>query len=706
MNPKARNKEEFLFPKEGMALGLNRELIWSWNQLILRNRFAGTPAGFSTEKEQLQAFQQWEIDCNIYRSNHEYSFSFPDCPVPDCFAGRNTELEQLHTFFADRNLHSKVLLHGMGGIGKTTLAMQYAHCFQKEYNTIVFLSYHTDLQHTICDDEQLQIANLSWHPDRFKNQTEYFKEKWKILCQIVKKQQILLILDDMNRLKDKKLSLLWELPCDVMVTSRIFDESWPVSALKLQGLDNEQDWNTFYQLYNPAGLTSAQLEHLYQYRLLIQGNTLLMRLAVCNPALCVTVNTSLEPYFLRTSFLNSTDIQALRYLSLLPVSGMEKSLFLPSSGLQEGTLQKLIKMSLVWQRIKNNEISYGLHPVIAESVRHYYKPTPENCSTFLTEVGLRYANIWNSPFTEVSKAIPICLALLSRWSKPRAWMADTYDSYATVLWIGGFFEESLQYMMALYRECIAYYGEIHQVTGSIALRVAAVYHNSLCFDEAWEWTDRALNTLYASKPYNILYDLRLAQAAHRQCRNKRHQGLFEEALHYEAEAEQAMEQYLNTNSAASEADLSRIYFMWLEKAKILCDCQQFSKAEALCHKIKRKYLTSGIKRYHFLVELDIFQAELQLKRGQPAKAIRLIESCLAKDKTMRGDTSKDTLACSELLADAYAASGRQEEANALYHEVMCILTEYYPLQKNWMKLIKSKQTSLMLSILEKGKNTR
>lgn len=695
MEQKTIPRQNFLTPETGLSMGLDKELIWAWNQLVLQARFSHTPAGFSDEAEQEQAFRQWEEACIAYHTDHAYSFAVSAFPVPDRFAGRSRELEQLHQLFTDKGRHTKVVLHGMGGIGKTTLALQYAQHFQQEYDAVIFLSYHTNLLVTICDDTQLPINHLSWHPDRFKRQADYFKEKWTILCQLLSKQHVLLILDDMNRFKDRKLPLLWKLPCDVLVTSRIFDIRWNVSSIELQSLDSKQDWTTFYEIYRPEGLTPIQTQNLNRYRQLIQGNTLLMRLAVCNPELCNTVNTSLESYFLRTNSLNSTDIQALRYLSLLPVSGMEKYCFLSASGLRETILEKLIQMSLVWRQTKNGLVSYGLHPVIAESVFHYYKPTPENCRAFLQGVGLQYANIWNSPFTEVSKAVPIYLSLLSHWHRPRAWLADTYDSFATVLWIGGYFEESLKYMMALYQECISYYGEIHQVTGSIALRVAAVYHNCLRFEEAWAWTERALDILHASTPYNILYDLRLAQAAHRQCRNKRHQGLFDEALHYGRESEQAMERYFQANPSAPDSDLSKIYFIWLEKAKILCDYQQYKEADALCRKIRKKYLTSDFEKYHFPVEVDILRAEIQLKQGKPEKAIRLIEPCLATTQTMRGTVSKETLSYKELLADAYAALGRQEVAILLYHETAVTLGEYYPLQKKWYQIIKEKKNALL-----------
>ena len=43
--PDALSPARLLTPQEGDELGLDRELFWSWNQIVLRSRFSGTPAG-------------------------------------------------------------------------------------------------------------------------------------------------------------------------------------------------------------------------------------------------------------------------------------------------------------------------------------------------------------------------------------------------------------------------------------------------------------------------------------------------------------------------------------------------------------------------------------------------------------------------------------------------------------------------------------
>ena len=63
------------------------------------------------------------------------------------FTGRDRELAEIH-----QSLHSPdipladqriVVLHGLGGIGKTQLAIQYAYIHQKEYTSIWWVNAST-----------------------------------------------------------------------------------------------------------------------------------------------------------------------------------------------------------------------------------------------------------------------------------------------------------------------------------------------------------------------------------------------------------------------------------------------------------------------------------------------------------------------------------------------------------------------------------
>jgi len=71
------------------------------------------------------------------------SYSIPMC-LPfqknDNFTGRDRELAEIHEALhsPDTPLPGRrtVVLHGLGGIGKTQLAIQYAYIHQKDYTSV------------------------------------------------------------------------------------------------------------------------------------------------------------------------------------------------------------------------------------------------------------------------------------------------------------------------------------------------------------------------------------------------------------------------------------------------------------------------------------------------------------------------------------------------------------------------------------------
>lgn len=690
--------EKLLSPREGLALGLDRELVWSWNQIVLQHRYAGTPPGFASGEARRQAVSDWAAQYAAYRQTHDRFLCPKTIVPPERFVGREEELREIHRHLTGADGPGRVLLHGMGGMGKTTLARAYAARFAGEYDEILWLNFRQDLTRTVCDDGELTIRNMTWDAGQYANQDQYFRRKWEAFTALLQDRRVLLILDDMNRLQDRRFPLLWQLPCDLLITSRICRKEWPVTAVPVAPLKTEAAWREFYRCYSSTPPDARQIRQLDAFRGTVQGNTLLMQLAVCNPeggAAAPHWEDAMAQYFLRGSLLNGTDRKVLRGLSLLPVSGMEVPTFLRACGLKQATLDKLQAMSLVWVQERDGALWCGLHPVIAEGVRACYPPTQENCRQFLRGLEAEYTNIWHAPYTEVTKAIPICFALLDAWPVPRAWLADSYDAFATVLWIGGYFQESLRYMLRLYGSCEDYYGRIHQVTGSIALRVGAVYHNSMQFAEAKVWYEKALDILRRSQPYNVLYYYRLAQAAHKLCRNARHEGRYDAAEAYGRESMEALRRYESTAGQVPPHHRGSGYFLKLEQAKILFCRQEYEQTQEMCRLLREQFCAGGdTERRYFLTELDLLRAEALLKLGRVDQARQLAGACVDTARVMRGETAKETLGCREVLADAWAASGDPEAARQIYREVLCKLARHYPGQTAWYQTILEKEAAL------------
>jgi len=85
------------------------------------------------------------------------------------FTGRDTFLAQLHEKFqtpATDLYHGRIALFGLGGIGKTQIALEYAYRYQSSYHRIYWISAETqafllDGYQKIAERAELQISHLS-----------------------------------------------------------------------------------------------------------------------------------------------------------------------------------------------------------------------------------------------------------------------------------------------------------------------------------------------------------------------------------------------------------------------------------------------------------------------------------------------------------------------------------------------------------------
>ena len=115
-------------------------LLWEKNQILLQKKYADTPPGFSTPEAQKAAQEAWESAYALYLENGCYKVN--DLPLPSSLApliGRETELESIRKMLA---VSHTVFLYGIGGIGKTAIALQYMEDHRHTYDHILYSLTH------------------------------------------------------------------------------------------------------------------------------------------------------------------------------------------------------------------------------------------------------------------------------------------------------------------------------------------------------------------------------------------------------------------------------------------------------------------------------------------------------------------------------------------------------------------------------------
>ena len=133
---------------------------------------------------------------------------------PECFFGRERELEILEQFFARDN--KTVFVQGIGGIGKSELAAAYAIKHRADYDVIVFSNCVSDIQSMIASDVEFPLENMRRNTfDEYFLETEddYFVRKFEVIKEIIT-ENTLLIMDNFNQKEDCHLDEYLALPCD------------------------------------------------------------------------------------------------------------------------------------------------------------------------------------------------------------------------------------------------------------------------------------------------------------------------------------------------------------------------------------------------------------------------------------------------------------------------------------------------------------
>ncbi len=106
------------------------------------------------------------------------------------FTGRETTLEHIHALFHDRGTHV-VALTGLGGIGKTQIAIEYVYRFRQDYDIIVWL--HAEDSTTLTADctKLLRQLHLLKGDEQQQGQSIEIMQHW-----LARQRNLLLILDN------------------------------------------------------------------------------------------------------------------------------------------------------------------------------------------------------------------------------------------------------------------------------------------------------------------------------------------------------------------------------------------------------------------------------------------------------------------------------------------------------------------------------
>ena len=325
---------------------------------------------------------------------------YPNLPLRtvlerDAFVGRRGELEEIDRRFREQKV---VFLTGLGGIGKTELAVRYAQEFVQDQGRRAFqVLFSGDFRQTILNHVAPNVPGLD---TRNMPENEIYSKTLEALNRCG--SDALLILDnaDQANLMDLRGDL-GALAMRVLITTR---QEVP-NAVDVAQLHRQELHQLFIQ--HQAKVTPEDMDKLI---VAVDGHTLTVdlmaralrpgfRAATAEKLLKNLADSSVKKVpsayrgtadqarineHLRTVFrvvkLSEREQGLLYFATLLPENGMDPELFLQPFEEDLGDeLQELIRSGwLLWK-----EDLLRIHPVIRLVCIEELKPTVENCRSFL-----------------------------------------------------------------------------------------------------------------------------------------------------------------------------------------------------------------------------------------------------------------------------------------------------------------------------------
>lgn len=327
------------------------------------------------------------------------------------FCGRDIELQEIHTLLQQEKF---LLLHGVGGIGKTELAKHYAMTYAEEYDAVVFVRFLDSIENTILSDTNFPIVHCTRSDG--ESDAAYLERKLQVLRQICTPRHLIL-LDNFDTGDCENLDFLTELPCSILVTSRVdYDGIFPQYEVDI--LSDESalyQMMAYYTKREPDLYTDAILKAL-------NGHTMAVELVAKQMALHQL--TSREMYEKlcgegisgdngkvrqlkdstlreKTAFhhmeilfsvldLSESEKQVLRCAALVGATPMVRQYFEVISDLNEAeinSLDRLIQSGWISEVYQDEMCILSTHPLIVEVLCEKLRPNSRECKNMVELAG-------------------------------------------------------------------------------------------------------------------------------------------------------------------------------------------------------------------------------------------------------------------------------------------------------------------------------
>ncbi len=649
------------------------------------------------------------------------------------FFGRDDLIEKINGVFESGN--RVVFLEGIGGIGKSETAKQYAVRYKSEYKNIVFATYNDSIKKLICDPTAFEIQG---YEQANKNEEEFFENKLQIIRSVCD-EKTLFIIDNFDVDDDEELESFLTGRHRVIFTSRNSHCGFP--AIKIESIKDEKVLVKIFEQNYGDSVPNEDIPWLEKIFDLIENHTYMIELIA--KQMEASFLTAKEMYELLkegklqtdvseavkgrkqtgtafehlltlfdTNRLNDEEKRVMRALSLIGNKGIAVKNFKAWCELSDmSTVTRLIHRS--WIRKESGQ-RISLHPLMTEVVKESLRPDIENTKEFLWQVAYFAYDAWLRVYEENLNAADNIYSILSYYFPFDARGVKYFEPMISFLWQVGRFDDSIRYSHELYSVCLREYGEASMHTGFAAKSLAGAYFNSRREKESVQWYEQGLKCMKLSGAEDC-EDLAMAYSKVARCctfdfnsDKDKAEEYFNIALNMRFKIRDCFlrggnppecyeNEFRNFNVDAANERIGETY---MEIGRMYQHFEEYDKALEYALKYKdsiEKFCKNNLSGYAYaLYDIGLCHYKIGLQKGDAESDLEFttaennLKEALKINMEMRGGLANDTIENCELLGDLYTAMKRFGDASNSYIAAISMLEKLYSPEYDKIMKIKEK----------------
>lgn len=465
----------------------------------------------------------------------QHLVSTPSVIPKSIFCGRDDVIGEMTRKF--ENGERVVFLQGIGGIGKTEIAKQYVDRNRKKYNTIIFATYAGSLVDLVNGETPFELEPefaRSVSAEGVREDDRSFFERKLRRIQKLSDEHTLIVIDNFDVEYDEALPELLEGRYHLLFTTRCdYSRSYPcvkvgpinsmeslvrIFMQNYQGFDVEEDDPDLVELIELVGRHTYTIELLAQHMensgqtaremidALQQEGILSLKEEVSNAGNRTQIAYRNLLRMFKVFDLSSQEKDVLRYLSLMPLSGVTVRDFKNWSGLRSlKVLNDLEHHS--WILRKTDGIA--LHPIIRDVIRHEIPADAQNCADFLARFNATIAEekSWHYTLAVKEKYANIAAELLAYFPDINEGTIALYQAAEVLCSFSVRPAAAVELAERIYRYYEKYLGKYSYESGRAAFKAGWAYGFNLCLDNALknadEWLGLAADILGKTELHSI-----------------------------------------------------------------------------------------------------------------------------------------------------------------------------------------------------------